>query len=140
MPLSQRLIHTRVYGQGIAVLTTLVVMGFGASMKAEGGEYRILDGRLMRGEHVQTRLRNWYSASPEEQAARRAQEDAQPDAGPNYDLLVPLVYAPLLPLMIIGLRGRVSQQRLTQIVGGTICVALAHAGSVMFTDSTIQMN
>lgn len=64
-------------------------------------------------------------------------EELNKPAGLKYDLLVPLLYAPLLPLMIIGLRGRVSRERLTQIVSGTILLALCHAGSIMFSDSSV---
>ena len=36
------------------------------------------------------------------------QSEPKPKRGPNYHMMVPLVYAPLLPLLRIGLTGRVS--------------------------------
>lgn len=117
MLLSQRLIHTRVYGQAIAVLTTVTVMGLIDSMK---------DGP--------------YVAAPVE--AEVASSEASPDGSAGetdrgLGLLVPLFYAPLLPTMVVLLRGRVKPDTLHKIVLGTIAVALTHAGSYMFTDSSV---
>uniref|UniRef100_A0A7S3FHY7 Uncharacterized protein n=1 Tax=Haptolina ericina TaxID=156174 RepID=A0A7S3FHY7_9EUKA len=143
MLLSQRLIHTRVYGQFIAISATIAVMLFGESMKTDGFYVIGPDGRVARSNHVQTtKMRHWYSMSTDERKALDAEaatEGGDGSTGPNYDLLVPLLYAPLLPLMVVGLRGRVQKETLTKIVGGTIFVALAHAGSIMFTDKTITM-
>ena len=169
MPLSQRLIHTRVYGQMIAVLSTVSVMAFVKGMEADGGSYHIVDGRLMRSEHIpHSNVRHWYSEHglpPPQQAAagverhrqrkrgddgqarlaemearrledeRRAAEEL--DTGPSYHLLVPLIYAPLLPVARIGLRGRIPPQQLTQLSMGIIALALSHAGYIMFSDSTV---
>lgn len=145
LPFSQRLIHTRVYGQAVAVTTTILVFGFLESMRAEGA-YVVYDGHVIREAQLpKDRLKHWYSdiCTEGEQQSRIEHEDRD-DSGNvgslKYDLLVPLLYAPLLPMMIIGLRGRVSKDRLTQIVSGTIAVALAHAGYIMFSDSSVQMN
>jgi len=189
LPLSQRLIHTRVYGQMIAVLSTVSVMGFVKSMDAEG-IYRIENGRLVRGEPTAARLRQWYSgmgdtpapcpreragakdapARTDEQRARtgaaagtaasappdaaerakraearrleveREMEVAEAEArGMGSSLLVPLLYAPVVPLMRVALRGRVAPERLTQLTLGVIAVGLLHAGSIMFTDSSVAM-
>ena len=176
MPLSQRLIHTRVYGQMVAVLSTVGVMAFLKSMDAEG-PYRIEDGRVTRGSDRRHQTNQFYTqatplppkpkpkaragaqaadgppepltgaAAAEARAAaaesqrlaaeRRAAEEEAQRGGDGYGLLVPLLYAPVLPLMRVGLRGRVSPERLTQLTLGVIGVALTHAGSYMFTDSTV---
>ena len=52
-------------------------------------------------------------------------------------LMVPLFYAPIVPLMRVMLRGRVPTERLTQMTLGVIAVGLAHAGSIMFSDSSV---
>ena len=146
MPLSQRLIHTRVYGQMVAVLSTVAVMGFAKTMEGSGGIYRVEDAQLVRGE-----LRNrrpFYeigigSATPQEKEVRRLQEEQRIAAGyeqgrkDSFDLLVPLLYAPMLPLMRIFGRGRVPPERLNMMMLGTIGLALSHAGYIMFSDSTV---
>jgi len=146
MLLSQRLIHTRVFGQAVAIGATICVMLFGESMKSDGGRFMVdAEGRLTREQFIkEARRRDWYAKPPEERfvgptMVHREGDGSAVPAGPNYDLLVPLLYAPLLPLMIIGLRGRVHKDTLTRLVGGTIAVALAHAGTIMFTDKTITM-
>jgi hypothetical protein len=48
-----------------------------------------------------------YSMSTDERKALDAEaatEGGDGSTGPNYDLLVPLLYAPLLPLMVVGKR------------------------------------
>lgn len=50
--------------------------------------------------------------------------------------LVPLLYAPLLPLIRIGLRGQPPLLR-DAAFGAALCVALSHAGYVMFSDSSV---
>ena len=52
-------------------------------------------------------------------------------------MLVPLAYAPLLPLLRIGLRGRVTPRQLDLVTGGAIALALTHAGVIMLGDSTV---
>jgi len=156
MPLSQRIIHTRVYGQAIAVLTACSVMGFVKSME-DNGEYRIEDGRVVRGLVANAHLRQYYEAvslpppgerSPQSaEAARRQQQAAEQLAaeqqaaeqqqGFGWELIVPLLYAPVVPLMRVGLRNRVPPERLTQMTLGVIAVGLAHAGSIMFSDSSV---
>jgi hypothetical protein len=184
MPLSQRLMHTRVYGQMIAVLTTVSVMGFVKGMDAEG-IYRIEDGVLVRGEKssrqgfayrglVPTRSQHEAkkasqapgssdadaAVSKEKRDAAREKRDAlarkqeeeriaaveeaemmQQQSQSRGDsmsvLMVPLFYAPIVPLMRVMLRGRVPTERLTQMTLGVIAVGLAHAGSIMFSDSSV---
>lgn len=64
MLLSQRLIHTRVYGQFIAISATIAVMLFGESMKTDGFYVIGPDGRVARSNHVQTtKMRHWCAAS-----------------------------------------------------------------------------
>lgn len=161
----------------VAVLSACAVMGFVKSMDVEG-EYRIDDGRLVRGGASKRAVANHYLANsglptpkpkaggakaakaggasepaaedtPERRAARaeaehraaerQAAEEQAASAGDDYGLLVPLLYAPLVPLMRIGLRNRVPPERLTQATLGIIAVALAHAGSYMFTDSSVAL-
>lgn len=43
-------------------------------------------------------------------------------------MMLPILYAPLLPLIRIGLRGRVSQPVMDRIFLGAVGVALTHAG------------
>ncbi|BDA46809.1 hypothetical protein COCOBI_09-2620 [Coccomyxa sp. Obi] len=57
--------------------------------------------------------------------------------GPNWGILVPLIYAPLLPLIRIGLKNRVAPATRDKIFGAAVLTALAHAGYVMSSDSTI---
>jgi len=144
MPLSQRLIHTRVYGQMVAVLSTVAVMAFAKTMEGTGGVYRLERGVLVRGEPLNQRM--WYESSgatPQEQESHRLAQERQlaleyeSHRKDSYDLLVPLLYAPLLPLMRIAGRGRVSPERLNTMMLGTIGLALSHAGYIMFTDSTV---
>ena len=145
MLLSQRLIHTRVYGQAAVVLTTIGVMGFGETMKAEG-PYRIEAGRVVRGE-PQGGTRMWYEQAglgeeTAEAEARRARHEeayaaeAEQEGRSPMELMLPLVYVPAIAGIRFGLKGRVPPDRLNQVVLGAICVGLAHAGSVMFSDST----
>ena len=147
MPLSQRLIHTRVYGQMVAVLSTVAVMGFAKTMEGSGGIYRVEDAQLVRGEQLRNR-RPFYelgigSATPQEKEVRQLQEEQRIAAGyeqgrkDSFDLLVPLLYAPMLPLMRILGRGRVAPERLNMMMLGTIGLALSHAGYIMFSDSTV---
>ena len=52
----------------------------------------------------------------------------------NWALLVPILYAPLFPLMRIALKGN---PRLPQYYAGALGAALTHAAYVMFSDSTV---
>jgi len=144
LPLSQRLIHTRVYGQMVAVLSTVGVMAFAKTMEGSGGIYRIEGGKLVRGEAPVRR--RWYEQdghSAQEREAARLQEEQQlavelqASRKDGTDLLVPLLYAPLLPLMRIAGRGRIPPERLNMMMLGTIGLALSHAGYIMFSDSTV---
>jgi len=157
--LSQRLIHTRVYGQMVAVLSTVTVMGFVKTMD-DGGAYRVVDGRVVRGNQSVNMYRQMYEApkitglagvggaAGKDAAAReqrRLAEEAQIQADfesnqmSGLNMLVPLLYAPLLPLLRLGLRNRVPPERLTQITLGVVGVALVHAGTIMFGDSSVAM-
>ena len=187
MPLSQRLIHTRVYGQALVITVTAAIMMFQKSMDAEGA-YRMLHGQVVRQAHIprSQKLRNWCAAAthppppppphagrPWSRAARAAapsreerwcvrlparagrysnvgQEGQQGEGGEgaerapekelNSDLIMPLIYVPLIPLVVIGLRGRVAPDRLQKISLGLIGTGLLHAGSVMFSDSSLVMD
>lgn len=50
---------------------------------------------------------------------------------------IPLMYAPALPLIRIGLRGRLPQKQIDYIFGGAVLTALAHAGYIMGSDSSV---
>lgn len=47
---------------------------------------------------------------------------------PTNNLQAPLVYAPILPLIRIGLRGRLPQRQIDIIFGAGVLTALGHAG------------
>ena len=64
------------------------------------------------------------------QGHRRAPRQAR------WDLLLPLAYAPALPLLRLALRKRPRHQR-DLAFGGGVLVALAHAGYIMAGDSTM---
>ena len=51
-----------------------------------------------------------------------------PKREPNYNLLVPFVYAAATPLLRVGLRGKVPDAQLNKIFAGCISVAFVHAG------------
>lgn len=53
---------------------------------------------------------------------------------PNYSLLLPILYAPVFPLLRLGLQGN---PRLPYAYGAALGLALAHAGYVMFSDSSV---
>ncbi|KAM3572661.1 hypothetical protein VYU27_005347 [Nannochloropsis oceanica] len=55
----------------------------------------------------------------------------------NYQILMPLIYAPILPLIRIGLRGRIPQRQIDIIFGGAVLTALGHAGYIMASDSSV---
>ena len=50
---------------------------------------------------------------------------------------IPLMLAPALPLIRIGLRGRLPQQKIDIIFGAAVLTALAHAGYIMSSDSSV---
>jgi hypothetical protein len=50
-------------------------------------------------------------------------------------MMVPLLYAPLLPLIRIGLRGNPPMR--DAAFAGAVLAALAHAGYIMSSDSTV---
>lgn len=125
MHLSQRIIHTRVIGQFTAI-STLIAIGLTTdTMRKAGGRFELPE-------------------SDEDDAGAHSAEQtiqqyahAEKSGGVNWSLLVPLAYAPLLPLLRIGLRGRLPPRQLDLLTGGTIMVALAHAGYIMLGDSTM---
>jgi hypothetical protein len=63
--------------------------------------------------------------------------EPKPRNKPNYHNYVPLVYAPLLPLIRIALRGRLPQKQVDTIFLTGVGMALSHAGYVMFSDSSV---
>lgn len=109
--LSQRLIHTRVYGQGIAVMTTIAVMSILNAETKRGGPF----GHVARD----GKLKKEYSVSAEHygQLRRPDNQGAAPEEtyGLKWDVMVPLIYMPLLPLLVIGLRNRVSKDTLNKV-------------------------
>lgn len=142
MPLSQRLIHTRVYGQAMVILITAGVMMFNRSME-DRGAYRLHRGQIVREADVAQRKRQWYETDKmggKGSAADDSVVDRVEHVGLSTDLLVPLLYAPLLPLIVIGGRGRLAPDKLNKIAAGVIGVGLFHAGTIMFTDSTMTMD
>ena len=153
------------------MLSAVSVMAFVKSMEDEG-MYRIVDGRLVRGNsYARHNVSQYYDqvgleppprkkkhagedrAAVAAEAAARAEraealrKQAEREAaaeqansfGMGYGLIVPFFYAPIVPLMRVGLRGRVSPERLTQLTLGVIGVGLAHAGSYMFADSSVAL-
>ena len=53
---------------------------------------------------------------------------------PNYSLLLPILYAPVFPILRIALK---NNPKLPVAYGAALAAALAHAGYVMFTDSSV---
>ncbi|KAK3254631.1 hypothetical protein CYMTET_36161 [Cymbomonas tetramitiformis] len=66
--------------------------------------------------------------SPEEFNSRRKREV-------QWKYVVPLAYAPVLPLIRVGLRHNPPMRDKAFAAG--ILVALTHAGYIMFSDSTV---
>jgi len=145
MLLSQRLIHTRVYGQAIVVCTTAAVFMFSKSMEAEGA-YRLQGGQVVRQAQLtkNQKLRHWYSDVGKDKVHADGSADLGVEPVPvkelNADLFMPLIYVPLIPLVVVGLRGRVAPVTLQRISMGLIGSGLFHAGTIMFTDSSITMD
>ena len=147
MLLSQRLIHTRVYGQAIAVGTAVAVFAFSKTMDGEGA-YRVVEGKVGRQADLvkNQKLRHWYSDLGKEKVHADGSADLSPAIEPvpvkelNADLFMPLIYVPLIPLVVVGLRGRVAPVTLQRISMGLIGSGLFHAGTIMFTDSSITMD
>ena len=79
------------------------------------------------------------AAPPQDAAAARKLEleelNRQRRARGSTQFLVPLLYAPLAPLVRLGLRSRPVARDIA--FGGLICAALVHAGSIMFRDSSV---
>lgn len=125
MHLSQRIIHTRVIGQFTAISTLLAVGLTTDTMRKAGGRFEL------HGEEEDAR------DAPTVDTTIAQYAGAEKAGGANWSLLVPLAYAPLLPLLRLGLRNRVTKRQLDLITGGTIMVALTHAGYIMLGDSTV---
>ena len=56
------------------------------------------------------------------------------------NLFMPLLYVPLIPLVVVGLRGRVAPVTIQRISMGLIGSGLFHAGIIMFSDSSMTMD
>lgn len=56
---------------------------------------------------------------------------------PNYRMLSPIVWAPIMYSMRHGLKGRVQPRTQHTLFFAATCLALVHAGTVMFTDSSV---
>lgn len=142
MLLSHRLIHTRVYGQFIAVGTTIAVMGFGRSMEANGGAYRVsspVTTAVTRGGDggASTRGGGGGASAAAYTQPLSAADAAAAGRGISLELLAPMVYVPLISGLGYGLRGRLRPETLTRLVLGVVGGGLAHAGYVLFGDSTV---
>jgi hypothetical protein len=128
MVLSQRVMHTRVYGQFAAISTMLVIGLTTDQMKRAGGRFELDDEDAQEGgQQPDSRIASGVGAASAERE------------GPaiKWSLLVPLMYAPLLPLLRLGLRGRITPRQLDLVTGGAIALALTHAGVTMLGDSTV---
>mmetsp|Transcript_23199 Transcript_23199/g.59634 ORF Transcript_23199/g.59634 Transcript_23199/m.59634 type:complete len:170 (-) Transcript_23199:270-779(-) len=134
MPLSQRILHTRVYGQFTALSVLLGVGLTTDTMRKGGGKFEPVDLQELGADHPVSRASK-QSTQAMIDGISTAKDAKQ--SGPNWGLLVPLVYAPLFPLIRIGLRNRVTKRQLDLLTGGTIALALTHAGVIMASDSTV---
>ncbi|ETV68422.1 hypothetical protein H257_15585 [Aphanomyces astaci] len=65
------------------------------------------------------------------------QVEAKPRGEINYHMYAPLLYGPMIPLLRIGLRGRLPQKQIDAIFLTSVGLALSHAGFVMFSDSSV---
>jgi hypothetical protein len=72
--------------------------------------------------------------TPRPLAARSAEYNAKRQASQR-NMMVPLLYAPLAPLIRIGLRHNPPLR--DAAFAGAIGVALIHAGYIMFSDSSV---
>ncbi|CAK4123317.1 unnamed protein product [Aphanomyces euteiches] len=63
--------------------------------------------------------------------------EAVPKGEPNYHMYAPLLYGPMIPLIRIGLRGRLPQRQIDVIFLSSVGLALSHAGYIMFSDSSV---
>lgn len=144
MLLSQRLIHTRVYGQAIAISAVVAVMGFNETMKDQG-PYRV-DPPAVAARQAAVGgaaaaaaegLTVAQMVAGQTAAERYARVEAPEEKTLSKDLLVPMLYFPFLFLSIYGLRNRVQKETLHKFVLGTVGVGLSHAGYIMFSDSSV---
>ena len=56
---------------------------------------------------------------------------------PSWEVYAPLIYAPALPLLRLALNRRASPTTRDRVFGVAVLCALAHAGKVMASDSTM---
>ena len=56
---------------------------------------------------------------------------------PSMHIYAPLLYAPLLPMIRIGLRNRLPKHQVDRVFMSSVFVALGHAGYIMFSDSSV---
>ncbi|OQS00640.1 atlastin [Thraustotheca clavata] len=63
--------------------------------------------------------------------------EAKQSTEPNWHMFAPLAYGPLIPLIRIGLRGRLPQKQIDVIFLSSVGIALSHAGYIMFSDSSV---
>ena len=138
MLLSQRLIHTRVFGQAIAIAATVSVMAYVKHMEVDGGIYRIApdDISVVRG-YPTERLRHWYSEDNTSGQTLLSADRHVSKKGDLTNLLVPLLWIPFISSINLGLRGRVAPNRLTQLTLAAIGVGLAHASYAQLSDSSM---
>ena len=130
--------------QAIAVLTTVAVFAVVNAQTQRGGPF------VVASEQHSGELERQYSTSAENygRPARSEQEHlarydmayggTSGEFGLKLDAFAPLIYMPMLPLMVIFLRSRVSKDKLNKILLATIGVSLCHAGYILFGDSTMH--
>ena len=56
---------------------------------------------------------------------------------PNWEIYMPLIYAPSLPLLRLALNGRVRPVVRDRVFFSAVMVALGHAGIIMSRDSSM---
>jgi len=71
------------------------------------------------------------------QASQQEKENLPKENLPNYQLFIPLLFGPLLPLIQIGFRGKLPQHQINYIYFTGLTAALGHAGYVMVKDSSM---
>jgi hypothetical protein len=123
MKLSSRIMHTRVYAQGVTVLMLCGTMLFHEHMKHAG--------KYIPAHKIEKQPSNGNEKEGSELVGGQPQQRAG-----RWDLYLPLVYAPMLPLIRIGLKGRTSPRNVDRVFFTTLAAALAHAGYILFSDSS----
>lgn len=121
MPLSQRLIHTRVYGQALVIGITAAVMALGKSMEQDGA-YVLYEGRVVREAEVARKgpkLRHWYSEGLDKHKDLGAPASDAEEIGLSYDLLVPLLCAHHARTRLVGQLAAARERRLSSCARST---------------------